>query len=161
MFEQQSKEKKAVWGNSDFGQGMETGAGGLTGASNSEMLSALGVSGSIQKKAMPGHVMEKMSQAFGTDFSNVHVYESPMVSQVGAKAFTSGTSIGFAPGQFQPNTYEGQSLLGHELSHVVQQSQGKVAAPKAGGLSVVDDAAFEQQADTEGRKAAKGEKVMD
>ena len=141
MFEQQSKEKKAVWGNSDFGQGMETGAGGLTGASNSEMLSALGVSGSIQKKAMPGHVMEKMSQAFGTDFSNVHVYESPMVSQVGAKAFTSGTSIGFAPGQFQPNTYEGQSLLG--------------------GLSVVDDAAFEQQADTEGRKAAKGEKVMD
>jgi hypothetical protein len=37
---------------------------------------------------------------------------------------TLGRHIAFAPGHFAPDTREGQSLLGHELAHVVQQAGG-------------------------------------
>jgi hypothetical protein len=38
-----------------------------------------------------------------------------------AKAFTTGRHIFFASGQYRPATFEGQKLIAHELTHVVQQ----------------------------------------
>ena len=43
-----------------------------------------------------------------------------------ALAYTQGTDIHFAPGQFEPDTSAGQQLLGHELTHVIQQAEGRV-----------------------------------
>src|SRR5262249_1795635 len=39
-----------------------------------------------------------------------------------ARAYTLGTDIAFAPGEFQKASYESRKLLAHELTHVVQQS---------------------------------------
>ena len=158
MFEQKSKSAKISEADSGM-SGFSQSTPESFGLSNSEALSALGFSDTVQKKEMPGSVTEKMSQAFGTDFSNVSVYESPLIAQAGARAVASGTSIGFAPGQFNPQTQEGQSLLGHELSHVVQQSTGKVPSSPGKGISLVDDSSFESKADVDGMKAARGEKV--
>lgn len=42
--------------------------------------------------------------------------------QINSQAFTSGRDIVFAPGRYQPQTPDGQRLLAHELTHVMQQS---------------------------------------
>ncbi|KAA3662474.1 MAG: DUF4157 domain-containing protein [Chloroflexi bacterium] len=42
---------------------------------------------------------------------------------VNALAYTVGTNIVFDSGQYAPNTRSGDSLIAHELTHVVQQSQ--------------------------------------
>jgi Domain of unknown function (DUF4157) len=40
---------------------------------------------------------------------------------IGARAYTSGSNIAFAPGQYAPAANEGRRLIAHELAHVVQQ----------------------------------------
>ena len=58
---------------------------------------------------------------------NVHT-ESSKATDMGALAFAQGTDVHFAPGQYQPDTTEGQKLIGHELHHVKQQAEGRVKA---------------------------------
>jgi hypothetical protein len=43
---------------------------------------------------------------------------------VNARAYTVGDSLVFGAGEFKPETREGQRLLAHELTHVVQQAGG-------------------------------------
>ncbi|MFN6945898.1 MAG: DUF4157 domain-containing protein [Cytophagaceae bacterium] len=107
---------------------------------------------------MPENVQAKMESSFGADFSNVNIHVGEQASSVGALAYAQGNDIHFAPGQYNPETQSGQELLGHELTHVVQQRQGRVqATTQAKGLAVNDDPALEQEADEMGRKAASGE----
>jgi len=112
---------------------------------------------------MPEHVQAKMENAFGADFSSVRVHEGNQARQLGALAYTQGTDIHFAPGQYQPDSHSGQELLGHELAHVIQQGQGRVAsdAPLAKGLAVNIDPALEQEADQMGARAAAGASMGD
>jgi hypothetical protein len=99
-----------------------------------------------------------MERSFGADFSSVRVHEGNQAGQMGALAYTQGTDIYFAPGQYQPNSQSGQELLGHELAHVVQQGQGRVESgpPQAKGLTVNSDPGLEQEADQMGARAASG-----
>jgi outer membrane protein OmpA-like peptidoglycan-associated protein len=65
---------------------------------------------------------------FGFDFSRVHVHNDRTAAEsahsINALAYTSGSDIAFAAGQYQPGTETGRRLLAHELAHVVQQSAG-------------------------------------
>lgn len=105
---------------------------------------------------IPNEVKQRMEDSFGTDFSSVRVHpESSKAPEVGALAYTQGTDIHFAPGQFKPDTSAGQQLLGHELTHVIQQSEGRVQpTTEIGGMSVNDDVSLEHEADVLGAKAA-------
>lgn len=103
---------------------------------------------------LPDGVRAKMETAFGTDFSDVRVHVGREASSIGAIAYTWGTNIHFAPGQYNPHTLQGQKLLGHELWHVVQQKNGRVRNPFGGGVAVVQDHALEAEADRMGIKAA-------
>lgn len=71
---------------------------------------------------------EFMESRFGYDFSAVRVHTDGSAQrlnrEVRSLAFTSGTDIYFAPGQFQPGTNAGKHLLAHELTHVIQQAGG-------------------------------------
>jgi len=111
---------------------------------------------------MPPAVQAKMENAFGTDFSDVSITpNSQKASSLGALAYTQGNSIQFAQGQYDPNTEKGQSLLGHELTHVVQQKQGRVQpTDQIGDTPINDNASLEAEADLMGSKAAKGESVQ-
>lgn len=64
---------------------------------------------------------------FGYDFSNVKIHTDTNASKsaqsINALAYTSGSNIVFNDGQFSPDTDSGKRLLGHELTHVVQQNQ--------------------------------------
>ncbi len=103
-----------------------------------------------------------MEKSLGADFSAVRIHEGQRAASIGALAFTQGTNIHFAPGQYDPNSESGQSLLGHELTHVVQQSEGRVKADaQAKGLPVNAEPGLEREADEMGAKAARGEPARD
>ena len=105
---------------------------------------------------IPDYVIQGMESSFGTDFSSVRVHpDSSKAPEVGALAYTQGTDIHFAPGQFKPDTSAGQQLLGHELTHVIQQAEGRVQpTTEVGGMAVNDDLSLEHEADVMGAKAA-------
>ncbi len=69
---------------------------------------------------------------FGYDFSQVRVHTDSQAADstriVNARAFTIGKDVVFGTGQYTPETDEGKKLLAHELTHVVQQSDGRSAA---------------------------------
>lgn len=100
-------------------------------------------------------VKSQMESFFQTDFSNVRVHVGPEAPSIGALAFTVGTNLYFAPGQYQPNTPGGRQLIGHELTHVVQQAQGRVSNPYGSGLAVVHDPGLEEEAERKGEQASR------
>ena len=67
-----------------------------------------------------------MEPRFGHDFSRVRVHSGSAAEEsarsVHAKAYTVGPDIVFGAPGFAPETHEGQWLIAHELTHVVQQS---------------------------------------
>jgi hypothetical protein len=99
---------------------------------------------------LPGAVRQKMESFFGTSFADVRVHVGPQASAIGALAFTQGSNLYFAQGQYNPNTPQGQQILGHELTHVVQQRAGRVRNPFASGVAVVQDRGMEAEADRMG-----------
>lgn len=71
-------------------------------------------------------VRQDIETQFGRDLANVHIHTdtaaAELCAQVGARAFTVGSDIFFAPGEYAPETEAGRELLAHEMTHVVQQS---------------------------------------
>jgi len=71
-------------------------------------------------------LQQNMEQRFGHDFSQVRVHTGAAAEQsardVNAHAYTVGQNIVFAADRFVPGSHDGQRLLAHELTHVVQQS---------------------------------------
>jgi outer membrane protein OmpA-like peptidoglycan-associated protein len=67
-----------------------------------------------------------MEQRFGHDFSQVRVHAdtkaAESASAVKALAYTVGLDVVFGARRYAPGTIEGDRLLAHELTHVVQQS---------------------------------------
>ncbi|MCH9681502.1 MAG: DUF4157 domain-containing protein [Deltaproteobacteria bacterium] len=99
-------------------------------------------------------IRETMENFFGADFSGVRVHEGPAAQAMGALAFTLGEELHFAPGLYDPGSREGVELLGHELAHVVQQRDGRVANPYGQGVAIVQDQALEAEADRLGQEVA-------
>jgi hypothetical protein len=102
---------------------------------------------------LPRAVQTKLEAALGANFSDVRVHTGSEASSIGALAFTWGSDIHFAPGQYNPHTQTGQMLLAHELVHVIQQRAGRVSNPFGNGIAVVQDQALEYEADRLGRQA--------
>lgn len=129
------------------------GAGGLDLAADLPATSA--------GSPLEPQVRTQMEHAFQTDFSRVTVHaDSPRASALGALAYTEGNAVHMAPGQYAPGSRTGRELLGHELTHVVQQREGRVSATgQAKGVAVNDDPGLESEADELGRRAAAGEVV--
>jgi hypothetical protein len=103
-------------------------------------------------------VRTRMERLFGASFSAVRVQQTSYAQAVGALAFTRGADIFFAPGRYDPHSPAGLELLGHELTHVVQQAQGRVpVTSEVGGAPSNDDVSLEAEADAAGAKVARGE----
>jgi hypothetical protein len=96
----------------------------------------------------------QMERYFEADLSDVRVHVGPEAESIGALAFTVGEDLYFQPAHYQPHTSYGLELLGHELTHVMQQREGRVANPFGKGVAVVQDNALEEEADRCGREAA-------
>ncbi|MCX6045128.1 MAG: DUF4157 domain-containing protein [Chloroflexi bacterium] len=114
-----------------------------------------------QNKDLPKDIQTKMEASFDEDFSNVQIYKnSEDAKKLKARAFTQGNNIYFAEGEFNPISQDGQELLAHELSHVVQQRSGVVKGTHVeNDYMVSNEKSLEAKADIEGHKAASGESV--
>jgi hypothetical protein len=97
------------------------------GAAVEERLAARAGSGA----PLPAPTRSFMEDRFGADFSGVRVHtdtEAAQLSQdVSAQAFTHGGDVYFNAGKYDPGSADGQRLLAHELTHVVQQGAAKPA----------------------------------
>jgi hypothetical protein len=75
-------------------------------------------------------VRADMNARLGHDFSHVRVHDDSgaheSATAANAHAYTVGSDIVFQRGAYDPGTPEGKLTLAHELTHVVQQSQGPV-----------------------------------
>jgi hypothetical protein len=91
---------------------------------------------------------ERLAPRVGDDLTDVRVHTDPtadaLARSVSARAFTTGTDVYFAAGEYRPGTPDGDSLLAHELTHVTQQR----GAPSSGPLTVSEPGdAMETEAD--------------
>jgi hypothetical protein len=77
----------------------------------------------------PDGIRSEMGRRLGTDLSDVKINDGSAANsaadKLGARAFTSGSSIGFGKGEYAPGTTEGRRLIAHELAHAGQQKQGR------------------------------------
>ena len=109
-------------------------------------LGALTASGS----PLPAAARSFFEGRFGRDFGRVRVHAdrhaAGLADALQARAFTVGSHIAFAAGEYAPETPAGRHLLAHELTHVVQQGgsmpprrdpAGLTPAGQAGKLKVV------------------------
>jgi hypothetical protein len=108
-------------------------------------------------RALDSAVRGSMESAFGADFRGVNIHTdanaAQLARQVQATAFTHGNNIYFSPGTFDPGSARGQHLLAHELTHVVQQQQGRGGGGRSAAGTVIgpaDDPA-ELEADSTAR----------
>jgi hypothetical protein len=87
----------------------------------------------------------------GHDFEQVRVFtDGPAATSaraIHARAYTQGSNIVFAKGEYAPDTARGQHLLAHEMTHVVQQTGESNAAQATNGVPAIqrtpDDTASE------------------
>ena len=80
-------------------------------------------------QSMTKMTRNKMESSFGADFSDVNIhtdnYAVQMNQALNAQAFTIGNNVFFNSGKYTPGSSAGDQLLAHELSHVLQQREGR------------------------------------
>ncbi|MEM9118722.1 MAG: DUF4157 domain-containing protein [Cyanobacteria bacterium P01_F01_bin.56] len=91
-----------------------------------------------------------MATHFGHDFSRVRLHTDQQAAAsanvVNAHAYTVGRHVVFGPGQYTPHSPQGQYLLGHELTHVMQQRGVTDVSPTSIEIGAANDRC-EQQAE--------------
>jgi hypothetical protein len=91
---------------------------------------------------LPAAIRAPMEQALHTDLHSVRIHTGGPAAHlnrsVQAQAFTIGENIFFAQGAYGPTRTDGQQLLAHELTHVVQQRTDPGASPQAGQQPAAD-----------------------
>lgn len=95
-------------------------------------------------RPLPPEIARRMGEVLGHDFSHVRVHVGSAPSSAArameARAVTIGSHIFFADGEYAPGTPEGDKLLVHELTHVVQHDEGRLPRGGGGRVRVSDPA---------------------
>lgn len=81
-------------------------------------------------RSLDAATRSSMEAYFGYDFGGVRVHTGAKATEsaeaINAQAYTAGHNIVFRKGEYTPRTPEGQRLLVHELTHVVQQKGDEI-----------------------------------
>ena len=87
-------------------------------------------------RSLDGTLSRSLEHDMGSALNDVRVHTdataNALARAVSARAFTVGSDIFFASGEYQPGTADGNRLVAHEVAHVLQQR----GAPSTGPLSV-------------------------
>ena len=98
-----------------------------------------------------------MEPRFQHDFSRVRVHADSQSTEsarsIGAMAYTVGQNVVFDSARYSPQTSAGRSLLAHELTHVIQQSEMPAAT---GDLRLGSHDSAEREADAVESSIASG-----
>ncbi len=109
-------------------------------------------------RALDGSTAESMTSALEHDFSDVRIHTDPTADSLNrslsANAFTTGRDVFFREGKYDTHSDGGRELIAHELTHVVQQSAGRVGSGDRMTVNAPDDA-FEREAEAVARTIAR------
>ncbi|MCA9979577.1 MAG: DUF4157 domain-containing protein, partial [Anaerolineales bacterium] len=109
---------------------------------------------------LPSDVRGQMESGFDTDFEDVRVHTNGEANQLsrslGAAAFTTDNDIFFREGHYNPQSGDGQKLLAHELTHVVQQRGASGPQRKSMTVNEPDDP-YEKEADSVAEQVVGGQ----
>jgi Domain of unknown function (DUF4157) len=144
-------------GNTAFARFAEPGSGILPGGRVHPDVEAAISASRGRGAALDGVVRDRVGEALGDPLTDVRVHADDhadaLARSVSARAFTTGTDIFFARGEYRPATLPGDALLAHELTHVAQQRGGEATGP----LTVTDPGdAYEVDADAVARELGGG-----
>lgn len=82
-------------------------------------------------RSMDKTVQREMESKIGGNFSDVQIHTGPKAAaaaeSINARAFTVGSHVAFNRGEYRPGTDDGKRVLAHELTHVRQQTGGRVS----------------------------------
>jgi|GEM_PF-4214840 len=82
-------------------------------------------------RSLDAPVRTRMERGFGASFAGVRIHTDASAArlsrQLHARAFTVGSDVAFAAGEFNPGTPAGDALIAHELAHTLQQRGGGVS----------------------------------
>lgn len=149
------QELASAVGNAAFARLARHGSGLLPGgAVHPDVESAFGARRGAGASLDPA-VRERVGEALGDPLADVRghadSHADALARSVSARAFTTGTDVFFASGEYRPGTPTGDELLAHELTHVVQQR----GAPTSGPLTVTEPGdAMEREAEENARGLA-------
>ncbi|MGF1704611.1 eCIS core domain-containing protein [Enterovibrio baiacu] len=122
-------------------------------ASNAFLSRPSSSTSSVQAGNLSEALRARAEQTFGTALPDVNIHTGAKAqtyaSALQAKAFTTGSDVYFGAGFYQPNTTSGLQLIGHELTHVMQQRRGLSFAKLQGTGD-----AYEKEADRGGEAFA-------
>jgi hypothetical protein len=111
-------------------------------------------------RPLESDIRSEMETGFNRDFSDVTIHTDAsadnLAEELGAKAVTSGKDIFFSEGAYNPDSEAGKTLLGHELTHVIQQEG--ISAGGNESIGKVGDV-FEQEADLMARALTGGRDI--
>lgn len=108
---------------------------------------------------LPSDVASRLSAALGVDISDAVIHTDSAAAEaakaVNAHAFATGKDVFFAAGKYNPGTKDGDELLAHELTHVVQDAEGRIPTTTGEGLTVsTPNQSHEREAERAGQEAA-------
>jgi hypothetical protein len=108
---------------------------------------------------LPDGSREKFERSLGADLGGVRVHTGGDAAReataLDARAYTVGQNIGFAAGEYQPGSADGERLLAHEVAHTVQQSKSQAHAQRKAEVSEPHDAS-ESEADDAADQMVRG-----
>jgi hypothetical protein len=86
-------------------------------------------------QALDAPIRRTVERYIGSHLGGVRIHTGQhaqiLNESIGARAFTTGSDIFFGESQYRPGTVEGDHLLAHELTHVVQRREGRAAVSRA------------------------------
>ena len=75
----------------------------------------------------------RFASRLGDQLADVRIHTDAtaqtLTRAVAARAFATGRDVYFAPGEYRPGTHDGDHLIAHELTHVVQQRGASTSGP--------------------------------
>ncbi len=123
----------AAMGNQAFGALARQGAGILPdGRAHPDVESAIALSRGSGQTLDPDS-RDRIGGPLGDPLDDVRVHTDDhaqrLAESVSARAFTTGSDVYFAKGEYNPGSSSGRELLAHELTHVVQQRGASTGGP--------------------------------
>ncbi|TVQ86455.1 MAG: DUF4157 domain-containing protein [Deltaproteobacteria bacterium] len=89
---------------------------------------------------LPENIRARFERALEHDFGHVRIHRDGLAAQqsraLHAHAFTIDHHIWFGSSEWAPGTPQGDRLLAHELTHVIQHDEGRIRPAPSDGLQV-------------------------
>src|SRR5215831_160474 len=98
-------------------------------------------SGKAEAQPLEGGMLQRMGRLFGANFSDVKVFAGSHEATGSTRALARDREIHFREGAYEPNTAHGESVIAHELAHLVQLGGGQGKAGERKDLEREADSA--------------------